>query len=112
MKSLFKILTALFFLVFSSQTFAAWDGSATGTISRIEVTDGNNYGFRILLDGNPKLCGNEHNWAYINESDSNYNTFVSVLIAAKAGKQRVRVFTKRKDGAADGYCHIGYVYLL
>jgi hypothetical protein len=57
------------------------------------------------------LCGNEHNWAYINESDSNYNTFVSVLTAAKAAKQSVKIMTQRKDGAADGYCHIGYIHI-
>ena len=103
-----KIILALGILI-SSTANAAWDGATSGKISVIDVTSGNNYGFRITLAGAPKLCGNDHAWAYINESDSNYNVYVSVLLAAKAANYNVTVYTNRKDSAANGYCRIGYI---
>ena len=98
-----------FALAFLHLPSFAWDGSVAGKVSRIEVTSGNNYGFRVYLNGSPKLCGNDHYWAYINESDSNYQTLVSVLLAAKAGQFNVRIYSNRKEGLDDGYCHIGYI---
>lgn len=88
---------------------ANWHGSVTGKIKTVDVADGNNYGFRVTLNGSPKLCGNEHTWAYINEADSNYQTFVAVLLAAKAAQFDVRLFTTRKNNTANGYCRIGYI---
>ena len=93
----------------STHSFAVWDGNVSGLVSQIEVTDGTNYGFRVYLSGNPKLCENDHSWAYLNNSDSNYNTYVAVLLAAKAAKQTVRLYTNRKDQSATGYCHIGFI---
>ena len=112
MKFLHKGLLFSIMLIFSHHVIAAWDGDVAGKVKQIQITDGNNYGFRITLEGTPKLCGNEHSWAYVNESDSNYSVYVSVLIAAKAAKQDIRIYTNRKDGSADGYCHIGHVYIL
>lgn len=106
-----RVLT-IFLLTISFNSFAAWDGTVAGEVSQIHVTGGNNYGFRIYLEGKPAMCGNEHSWAYINESQSNYHVYVSVLTAAKAAGQTVKVYANRKDGAADGYCRIGYVVVL
>lgn len=101
MKVLFLIFTALL-----SCSVFAWDGTASGKISNIDVAPGNNYGFRVTLEGAPSLCGNTHTWAYLNDTDSNYQTFVSVLLAAKAAKMTVTLYSIRKT---DGYCHLGYM---
>lgn len=106
-----KEIFLMFMIVFPGTVLATWDGTESGKINRIEVTSGNNYGFRVLLEGTPALCGNEHNWAYLNETNSNYNTYVSVLLAAKLSNKAVTLFTRRKDGVSTGFCNIGYVYL-
>lgn len=84
---------------------SSWDGAIYGTISRIDITSGENYGIRIYLKDLPKLCGNQVDWAYLNESDSNYKTFVSVLLAAHMAQKNITLYTNQKNG----YCHIGYV---
>lgn len=104
-----KIVICLLFILASAAEANPWHGSVYGKISVIEVTSGNNYGFRVVLEGTPKLCGNNHAWAYLNESDSNYQVFVSVLTAAKAAGQSVILYTTRQDNSAEGYCHIGYI---
>lgn len=109
MMSLKQRLICLAFLALSSPNVVAWDGMTTGHIRTIDVTGGNNYGFRVSLEGGPLLCGNSHTWAYINEADSNYQTYVAVLLAAKAAKQSVTLYTNRQNNASDGYCHIGYI---
>lgn len=101
-----RIVPLLTFLSFSS---FAWDGVVSGNIASIDVTAGNNYGFRVALEGAPALCGNSHTWAFLNESDSNYQTFVSVLLAAKAAKQNVTLYANRTAGDPIGYCHILYI---
>lgn len=102
-------LICLAFLALSSHNVVAWDGMTNGHIRTIDVTGGNNYGFRVSLEGGPPLCGNSHTWAYINETDSNYQTYVAVLLAAKAAKQSVTLYTNRQNNASDGFCHIGYI---
>jgi len=103
----------LVFLVLLIATFKAlaWDGSITGEINRIDVTSGNNYGFRVTLNNSPKLCGNEHSWAYLNESDSNYKTYVSVLLAAKMGGVPVHLYVNKETTSGHDFCHIGYIVL-
>ncbi len=98
-------------LCFSLNASAAWDGVVSGGIGTIDVTAGENYGFRLTLKGVPKLCGNSHNWAYLNESDSNYKTFVSVLLAARMSKSPVFVYTNKEKLSGNDYCHIGYIGL-
>ena len=105
-----RILLASFLLLFAMGAYSGiWDGNATGKILQFDVTSGNNYGFRISLKGRPKLCGNQHNWAYINERDSNYKVYVSALMAAYTAGKKVTVYTKRKDRLENGYCHIGHI---
>jgi len=103
-----RIVVAICFTLLSSQVFS-WDGSESGKIYQVDVTSGTNYGFRVSLSGAKKLCGNDHAWAYVNETDSNYNTYVAVLLAAKAAQQTVTLYTNRKDNSSAGYCHLGYI---
>jgi hypothetical protein len=95
---------------FAANIFA-WDGATNGVIFGLDVAPGENYGIRISLKNLPKLCGNEHAWAYLNESDSNYKTFVSVLLAAKLADKPIAIFTSRETTSGNGYCHIGYIQL-
>lgn len=93
--------------MFSQQVFAAWDGVRSGKVANIDVTGGNNYGFRVWLGGVTSMCGNDHGWAYINELDSNYQVYVSVLLAAKMAERTVVIYTTQTG--SNGYCHIGYM---
>ena len=83
----------------------AWDGVASGNISAVEITGGNNFGFRIFVGGVTNMCGSGSNWAYLNESDSNYKTYVAAILAAKAQGTPVTVFSTLENG----YCHVGYI---
>jgi hypothetical protein len=105
-----RLMLSLFLLVISFSA-SAWDGTVSGKVFTIDVTGGTNYGFRVTLSGGPKLCGNDHAWAYLNDNDSNYNTYVSVLLAAKLADRTVTIYTNRKGGTTNGYCHIGYIVL-
>lgn len=95
----------------SFQANAKWDGTTSGYIQSINVAGGENYGFRIKLTGYPKLCGGEtgHDWAYLNESQSNYQTFVSVLLSAYMAGKKVTIYTNHESSSGSGYCRIGYV---
>ena len=53
----------------------AWDGVASGKIYAVEITGGNNYNLRVFVTGVTNMCGSGSNWAFLNESDSNYKTF-------------------------------------
>jgi hypothetical protein len=103
-----RMIAVIFFTLFSNQVFA-WDGSEFGKIYQVDVTSGTNYEFRVSLNGAKRLRGNDHAWAYVNETDSNYNTYVAVLLAAKAAQQTVTLYTNRKDNSSTGYCHLGYI---
>lgn len=85
----------------------AWDGTVTGYINTIEVTDAENYAFRITFTTGEKFCGNS-TWAYINKSDSNYETYVSALLTAKMARQPVTIYTLKQSS---GLCKIGYMVL-
>jgi len=100
------LIFGLSLLSFSS---LAWDGRVSGKVGNIDVTSGSNYGFRVTLVNGPALCGNDNKWAYLNDSDSNYQTYVSVLLAAKMADKNVTVYTNRETSSGNGYCHIGYI---
>lgn len=104
-----KKISILISFIMLSTAANSWDGSMSGRIGTVEVTGGGNYDFRVWISGSPELCGNDNKWAYINESDSNYSVYVSTLLAAKAAQQRVTIYTNRKDGDVNGYCHIGHI---
>lgn len=109
MKSAVLKTIVIFAVTLIPLTAKAWDGTTAGKINTIDVTGGTNYGFRVSLEGGPALCGNAHTWAFLNETDSNYQTYVSVLLAAKAAKMTVRLYTTRVGSNANGFCQIGYI---
>lgn len=84
---------------------AAWDGAVSGPIAAIDIAHGQNYGFRVGLAGGPTMCTGGATWAYLNESDSNYRTFVAALLLAKAQQSRVLIYSNLENGQ----CHIGYI---
>ncbi|AQS38156.1 hypothetical protein Sps_03009 [Shewanella psychrophila] len=108
MKYLVVFFTLLLALLWTLDT-QAWDGAVIGQVNTIDVTHGKNYGFRVTLEGAPKLCGNDSGWAYLNDDDSNYQIFVSVLLAAKMSGTTVRLYTNQEKTSGNDYCHIGYI---
>ena len=86
----------------------AWDGAVMGAISAMDVTGGSNYGFRISLAGVENMCNGGLNWAYLNDTDSNYKTYVAVLMLSKAQASKVVVYSNLQGG----FCHIGYISVL
>lgn len=103
-----NIKTILCFFAFMGFALgaSAWDGRTVGKIRSVDVTGGNNYDYRITLVNSPALCGNSNSWAYINESDSNYQVYVSLLTAAYMANKQVTIYA---TVTAIGYCHIGYI---
>lgn len=101
-----KITVAFFasLIALVSTPAMAWDGVTTGKIGGVDVvTDGQNYGYRIYMDGKP-MCGTSEAWAYVNRSDNNYDAMVSLLTASYLNGKIVTVYTN-KNGP---YCAIGY----
>ncbi|WP_157597894.1 MULTISPECIES: hypothetical protein [unclassified Rhizobacter] len=88
-----------------SSPVGAWDGLASGKVTSIDVTGGSNYGFRVVLDGGTQMCAGGTTWAFLNETDSNYKTYVAALMVAKVQGTSVRLFTTTEGG----FCHIGYI---
>lgn len=105
----FNIVTLVILLFNSVYAYSSWDGATTGTINQIKVTGADNYGFRVVLEGAPPLCGNTHTWAYINEADSYYKTYVTVLMAAKMAKTTVTLYANKEILSGNDYCHIGFI---
>ncbi|MBT9495575.1 MAG: hypothetical protein IV107_25165, partial [Paucibacter sp.] len=58
----------------------AWDGIVSGAIESIDITEGSNYGFRVILKNSPSMCSGGPNWAYLLDTDSNYKIFVAALL--------------------------------
>lgn len=85
----------------------AWDGIKSGKVSGIDVaTEGQNFGFRVYLDGTP-MCGTTEAWAFVNKDANNYDAIVSVITSAYLAGKSVTLFTNQ----AGAYCQIGYVTL-
>jgi hypothetical protein len=84
----------------------AWDGAHTGRVHIVELTDAENFGFRVYFDPGGPMCGaGSAHWGYINKSWSNYEAMVSVLLTARADKSNVTALFIRSGE----YCRIGYV---
>ena len=92
-------------MLMAGEPALAWDGVVSGTIQSISVTQGQNYGFRVYLNGTTTTCSSGENWTYLNEADSNYKTYVSALMMAKAQGSIVTIYSNVENG----YCHIGYL---
>ena len=99
-------------LIFFSNQAVAWDGVASGKINLIQVTDSENYGLRVSLVNSSALCGNKHTWAYVNKSTSNYQTYVSVLLAAKMAGKSVTIYANKEKKSGKEYCHIGHIAMI
>ena len=93
-------------VLLSSVVQANWDGATREKITAIEVTAEGNYAFRVHLSGSPVLCGNSNKWAYLNKSDSNYETYVSLLTAAKFARSEVTIYANQ---SSNGFCKIGHI---
>lgn len=86
---------------------AAWDGIKTGKVSGIDVvTEGQNFGFRVYMDGAP-MCGTSEAWAFVNRDADNYDAIVSVITSAYLSGKVVTLLTNQSGI----YCRIGYVQL-
>lgn len=93
-------------LTLVSTSSYGWDGIVSGTVYAFEVTAGNNFAFRVYLTGVANSCGSSYSWAYINETDSNYKTYVAALMLAKVLGNTASLYTTRD---ANGFCKIGYM---
>lgn len=103
-----KTSTGIFLMVsmMCAPASYAWDGAVSGTVSGFDVTGGTNFAFRVYLNGVTNVCGGSYNVAYINETDSNYRTYVAAVMFAKANGSVVTLYTNRD---ASGLCQIGYL---
>ncbi|MFL0809263.1 MAG: hypothetical protein K6L76_02495 [Agarilytica sp.] len=99
---------SLLLLILVSLPAFSWDGSITGEIGRIQITAATNYGFRISLAGLPKPCGSNADWAYVSKDDTNYQSYLSALLAAKFAKSSVTLFSNKDTS---DYCKIGHIYI-
>jgi hypothetical protein len=96
-------------LGFLSQPAWGWDGIIFGKIGAVEVAYGANYDFRVYAGGlTQDACGaGTTAWSYVNQSDSNYQAYVSTMTSAYiAGKSVTIYVTKDANGAN---CHIGFI---
>src|ERR1043165_8456819 len=100
-----RITGLLLLSIFGSIPAFAWDGIVSGTVLGFDVTAGNNFGFRVYLNGVTSMCGNSINWAYLNEGDSNYKSYVAAVMMAKAQGSSVFIYTTQ----VNGYCQIGHL---
>ena len=103
------LLASALIACITSSVAHAWDGVATGVISKIDtVNETNNYELRVFL-GSTVMCNNTtptmNTWAYLNSADANYKTTVANLVLAFTTGKTVTIFTMN-----EGYgCHIHYV---
>ena len=96
-------LCIFFISIFGAVSSAwAWDETQSFVPWQIDVTDGSNYGFRVW----GVSCGGVAAFGYLLSTDSNYSTYVAVILMAKAQGNTVTFYTNLD---ANGYCHIGYI---
>jgi hypothetical protein len=101
-----KMMIAVIALSFVASSVFAWDGSGTGKVDTISVSNDVSYTFRVSLLPQSPLCGTTNTFAYLNDGETGYKTFVGTLMLAKALGSSVTLYTTRD---ASGYCHLGYV---
>lgn len=87
---------------------SAWDGYTSGRIQTIEVTQINNFPFRVQLEGGPVLCTGGHGWAYLDGNGTNYKVFATALLAARAQGIPVALYTTN-DSSGVSYCRIDHL---
>lgn len=93
--------------IFPLSSFASWDGTERGEIGTIQVTAGHNFAFRVSFKDPINMCGEgSDDWAFLNEDDSNYQAYISAMLAARFSQTPVRIYTKV---STSGHCRIGHI---
>jgi hypothetical protein len=106
-KTAMNLMASLCLLASAIPAFA--DGSITGQIAAL-LTVGSasgapgNYDFRVFLVGNPVIC-NGQSWAFLNVTDSNYNSIVANILSARASGAIITL----NWVPVSNYCQIGSV---
>lgn len=110
-----KKILLIVFLTIGTYLFASWDGIVKCNITELQVADGQNYGFRVVTDVKDLLnkTTTQHDpifWAYLNEGESNYATYVSMLSLAFTMGYQVELYVKEVKRTGNTYfAHIGYI---
>jgi hypothetical protein len=74
-----------------------------GQIDTLYVAQGNNFGYRVTIAGQSKLCsGANGNFAYTNAADDNYKAYVANLMLAYTQGKPVTLTME----VVNGYCHL------
>lgn len=100
-----SLIVVLLLSTLASFQASAYDGTANGKIGQIDVTDNSNFGVRVYMAGYPTMCTGGGNFAYLYNTDSNFNVYVASLITAKAMGSPVTI----QSYTVSGYCHIAYL---
>jgi len=79
-----SLIVVLLSSTLASLQASAYDGTANGKISQIDVTDNSNFGVRVYMAGFPTMCTGGSNFAYLYNTDSNFNVYLANLMLAKA----------------------------
>jgi hypothetical protein len=77
----------------------------SGTVERVWVAAGQNYGFRVFISnasGNP-LSGCVMGFAYVNVSHTNYQAIVATILSNYAQHRPVKLHAFKEDS---GFCRI------
>ncbi|WP_229954374.1 hypothetical protein [Parasphingorhabdus litoris] len=100
-------MTIFIGLLIAATPAMAWDGAITGNVTQIDLTEtGQNFGFRVYLEGRPVICTGGPDWAYLNANEDNYQAIVSALMLAYSSGKTVVLYTNRD---ASNKCKIGYI---
>jgi hypothetical protein len=80
-----------------------------GTITKLELTDGTNYGFRVrLAQGTTNVLSHcADSFAFINVGHNNYPAMTALLMASYIEKRSILLTV---DKQADTYCRIAFVH--
>ena len=110
-RNLFVIcMIFMVYQVFCTDVNPYWDGYATVRITRVDVTQNGNCDFRVMTNNEDLFNDTDEphdpvSWAYLNESDVNYETYVAMLSMAFMMDYDVVIHVKK----VDNYAHIGYI---
>lgn len=98
---------------------AYWDGIKAVKVTGFDVTGRNNFDLRVMTNADDLLNDtitphDRITWAYLNESDPNYKTYLSMLTLAFAMDYTVTLYVKEVpyDAGNDKYfAHIEYLVI-
>ncbi|MBF0312954.1 MAG: hypothetical protein HQK52_06035 [Oligoflexia bacterium] len=113
LKSSLMVIVFVFSTLIVNPIAFSWDEVSVGKITGLDVAPSGNYGLRVYLDvPNASNCGFDRNgpqagagtWFYMEESDSNYKSYLALLTLAFAAQKSVALHATKDKG-----CHIGYI---